>query len=187
MGKMFTTAIKRNSIKVKALACFTAIIAAVALPQIVHGLGVLSGTGPALGQALLPMHIPVILAGLMFGSLPGAIAGVISPLISYLITGMPAASLLPFMVIELAAYGVAAGMLAKVKMPSVAKVVIIQLTGRAIRAAAVAAGVLAFGNTAVGLGTIKAIFVSGLLGIALQWLIVPLILYRFNELAGKNE
>ena len=65
-----TTAITREKISLKAQAIGTiiALISAVALPQIIHVIGAVSGMGTSLGEALLPMHLPIILVGLLAGS-----------------------------------------------------------------------------------------------------------------------
>lgn len=63
------------------------------------------------GPTFLPMHIFVLIAGLMFGWRTGLIVGLLTPLASYGVSGMPALSILPQTVIELATYGLVAGIL----------------------------------------------------------------------------
>ena len=46
------------SLTTKAAATLLAIAAAVALPQLFHVIGAVSGQGTALGVAFLPMHLP---------------------------------------------------------------------------------------------------------------------------------
>lgn len=58
---------------------------------------------------LLPMHWPVILVGLVYGWRSGAIVGLAAPGLSHVISGMPYAVMLPAMTVELAAYGLLAG------------------------------------------------------------------------------
>lgn len=70
-----------------------------------HALG-----GPAAGRMFLPMHIFVLIAGLLLGWHAGLAVGLLTPLVSYSLTGMPVASLLPFIAIETAAYGFFAGL-----------------------------------------------------------------------------
>lgn len=78
--------------------------AAVVLPTVSHltGLSV---------RTLLPMHWPVLLAGLVYGWRGGAIVGLLSPVFSHLVSGMPFPPMVPIMTIELAVYGMAAGIL----------------------------------------------------------------------------
>ncbi len=176
-----------QQIKVKSITAVLAVALSVALPQIFHAVGLLSGMGNALGAAFLPMHIPVLLAGLLAGPIVGVVAGGISPLISFAISGMPAAALLPFMMIELAAYGLIAGFLCNVRMPVFVKVLLIQVGGRLARAAAILISVYAFSNTTIGLEQAWNVVVIGLPGILLQWLLIPLLIYRCKDLKKYYE
>jgi len=110
----------------------------------------------------------------------GVIAGIVSPFISFAISGMPIAAMLPFMMIELAGYGLASGILSKAKMPVFFKVVIVQLVGRTLRAAAILFTIFVLGNQTVTTPQIWNIVLIGLPGILLQWAIVPLLLYRLE-------
>ena len=181
-----STAIKtiekpRLSVKAQALATLSAIIGAVAVPQLFHALGAVSGVGTSLGEAFLPMHLPIILVGLLAGPYAGAIAGLLGPLASFAISGMPGAVMLPFMMIELCIYGLTAGLLRNVKLPTIVKVVIAQVAGRAVRAGAILLGVYAFGSQ-VNVSTIWTSIGTGLFGLALQWALLPLIVYRLENL-----
>lgn len=158
-----------------------AIAASVILPQIFHAIGAVSGTGAALGSALLPMHIPVILAGFIGGPVAGAIAGILSPLASFAISSMPAATILPYMVIELGVYGFVAGIMSKVKFNSFAKLIVVQLAGRAARALAVLAAIYLLGNTALTPASIVEFITAGLFGIVLQWAFIPLAVNKIEE------
>ncbi|MBQ9679533.1 MAG: ECF transporter S component [Ruminococcus sp.] len=181
---MITTVAKpRLSIKTQTLATIGAIAGAVILPQLFHLMGALSGLGTALGETFLPMHLPIILAGLLAGPYVGAIAGVLSPLISFALTGMPASAMLPFMMIELCVYGLSAGLLRSVKLPSVVKVLIAQIAGRGVRAAAILLAVYAFGSNAVPVAVIWNSIVAGIFGIVLQWALIPLVVYRVEHRA----
>ncbi len=173
------------SIKAQILAAIAAIAAAVAVPQIFHLLGAVSGLGTALGETFLPMHLPIILVGLLAGPYAGAISGLLGPLVSFALSGMPAAVMLPFMMIELCAYGLFAGLLRNVKMPTIAKVLITQFAGRAVRAAAILISVFAFGNESVNISVIWMSIGAGIFGIVLQWALLPLIVYRVEN--SKNE
>lgn len=126
-----TSAKPKLSVKVQTLAALAAIVGAVAVPQIFHALGAVSGLGTSLGEAFLPMHLPIILAGLLAGPYAGAIAGLLGPLASFAVSGMPGIAMLPFMMIELCAYGLFAGLLRNVKLPTIAKVLAVQTAGRA--------------------------------------------------------
>ena len=172
----------RLSVKVQTLAVISAIAAAVILPQIFHIMGRISGLGTALGEAFLPMHLPILLVGLLAGPYAGAIAGALSPFVSFALTGMPGAALLPFMMIELFAYGLITGILRKINMPTLLKVIAAQVGGRAIRAVAIVAAFYLMGKTAVPISIIWTSIAAGVFGLVLQWVLLPLIAYRVENL-----
>lgn len=174
------------SVKTQVLATITAIIGAVALPQFFHAIGAVSGLGTALGETFLPMHLPIILVGLLAGPYAGAIAGLLGPLASHLTTGMPGSVMLPFMMIELCAYGAFAGILRNVKMPNIAKVFTAQIGGRLIRAAAILIAVYLLKNDSVKIAVIWKSIVMGIPGLLLQWSMIPLLMY-FIENRKKHE
>lgn len=171
----------RLSVKTQTLATLAAIIAAVAVPQVFHLIGSISEMGTSLGEAFLPMHLPIILIGLLAGPYAGAISGFLSPALSFLLTGMPGAVMLPFMMIELCVYGLAAGLLRSASLPSLVKILIVQAAGRLIRAGAILLSVYAFGNEAVRAEVIWTSITAGLFGIVLQWVLLPLILFRVEN------
>lgn len=184
----FTNTLSKNrlSVKTQTLAAILAIVGAVVIPQAFHVIGAVSGLGTALGETFLPMHLPIILVGLLAGPYAGAAAGLLGPLASYLMTGMPGQVMLPFMMIELCAYGAAAGLLSNVKMPNIAKILIVQIGGRAVRAAAILIAVYALGNESINTAVIWNSIVTGIPGLLLQWSLLPLLLYRIENLK-KNE
>lgn len=61
------TDLPKLSLSTKAAATVLAIVAAVALPQLFHVIGAVSGQGTMLGVAFLPMHLPIIFVGLIAG------------------------------------------------------------------------------------------------------------------------
>lgn len=190
---MSTTAIlkpaakPRLSIKAQIFATLSAIVGAVVLPQIFHILGALSGLGTSLGETFLPMHLPIILVGLLAGPYAGAIAGLLSPLTSFALSGMPGISMLPFMMIELCAYGLFAGLLRNVKLPTIVKVIAVQIGGRVIRATAILTAVYAFGNESIRVSAIWMSIKSGIFGLVLQWALLPLIIYRVENLKKYEQ
>ena len=185
---MTISAICKSNAKTKAVTAALAITAAVLMPQLFHAVGAVSGLGAAPGRAFLPMHIPVLLAGFLAGPVVGLAAGIISPLVSFAISGMPAASLLPVMMLELAAYGAAAGLLSRVKLPGVVKLLAAQLCGRAVYAAAVLAAVYLFGSVSLTPAQILPAFAAGIPGLLLQLAVIPLMLYRLDGVkVGKRH
>lgn len=177
-----TTAITRQklSVKAQALGALIALVSAVALPQLLHVVGAASGMGTALGETFLPMHLPIILMGFLAGPYAAGGAGLLSPLVSFALTGMPSSVMLPFMMIELCAYGVCSGLLKNVKLPTTVKVLIAMIAGRAVRGIAIAVGSYALG-TAVAPKVIFTSLKTGLFGMILQLVIIPLAVYRLKE------
>lgn len=174
------------SFKAQTIWTVCSLILAVVIPQILHVIGAASGLGTSLGEVLLPMHLPIIFAGLAAGPVVGAVSGFFAPLISFALTGMPKIALLPFMMIELCAYGLSAGLLKNAKMPAILKVLSVQVIGRAVRAAAILIAVYAFSYGDIQVAVIWKSIVTGLLGLCLQWIIIPLAVYR-TENFKKNE
>ncbi len=183
---MNTLTKRRVSVKFQVLAGLAAIIGAVALPQLFHAVGAVSGLGTSLGETFLPMHIPVILAGFLAGPFAGAAAGAVGPLVSFAVSGMPGLAILPFMCIELCVYGLTAGLLANAKMPSVCKLLIAMAAGRIVRAGAIALSIFAFGNETLKPAAMWNNLTVGLPGILLQLCVIPLLLYRIDGVK-KNE
>lgn len=180
-----TTFDKRKVVSQLALALI-AVASAVLLPQVFHAIGVLSGTGAALGSALLPMQIPVLLAGFLGGPVIGLIVGILSPLLSFAVSGMPTAALLPFMMVELAVYGITAGLISRVKINRFVQLLIVQLAGRAARALAVILALSLSGKGVSDLGTVFAFVSQGLYGILLQWALIPLLCPHLAKLVNKR-
>ena len=65
------------------------------------------------GSIFCPMHIPVFICGLICGCQYGLLCGIAGPALSSALSGMPPAAILPSMMVELAAYGTAAGLMMK--------------------------------------------------------------------------
>lgn len=99
----FPVALRYNNIRSYVLTA-TFILLAVMTPCVFHQFHLA-------GPTFLPMHIFVLSAGLLFGWRAGLIVGVLTPFTSYAVSGMPALSVLPQIVVELSAYGSIAGIL----------------------------------------------------------------------------
>ena len=177
----------KKTFKTKTLITAAAILAAVALPQFFHVVGAVSGLGSALGETFLPIQLPVLLAGLLAGSVVGIIAGALSPLISFALSGMPAAGMLPFIMIELAGYGLAAGALSKMKMPVFYKLLLTQIAGRTIRATAILIAVYGLGSQIADIAGIWNSVITGLPGILLQWCLLSLLMFRIESVKKYND
>ncbi len=173
---------KKLSITKQIIITVFAISLAVALPQILHAIGRLTGTGMALGTALLPMHLPIIFVGFIAGPFVGAISGICSPIISYLLSGMPIINILPLMVIELCAYGLIAGLLSRISLPTILKVLCVQLAGRIVYVVAMLIINIAIKGGSVNLLAVLDSFYAGLAGILLQLIIIPVGVKCFKRL-----
>lgn len=156
-------ALRKVTVKVSTEAAFIllTVVSALVLPQIFHAAGMHFGIGGALGQMFLPMYLPVMILGFYRGAAVGAIAGLISPLVSFAITSMPAKAILPYIAVELIATGLLAGVFAKVKLPALLRVFLVQICAKAARLCAFAIGVSASGATL----TVDGLFA----GIAQSW------------------
>ncbi len=185
MEQAINSTVVFKTVKTKTIAAIGAIVAAVVLPQLFHILGMVSNMGTTLGETFLPMHLSIFMVGLLAGPAAGVVSGAIAPVISFALTDMPTIYMLPFMVIELAMYGLISGMLAKTKIPSIAKLFTAQIGGRAIRAVAIIAGFYLLG-TKINPAVIWTSIVAGLPGLILQWLLIPLsIFYIDNKTAHE--
>ena len=175
---MTSLSISKKTVLKQVMVTIIAVALAVGLPQLLHVAGRAAGVDTKLGEMLLPMHIPVFLAGFLGGPIAGLIAGIISPILSYAISGMPTQVMLPYILIELVTYGFAAGMFKNANMSVTLKVLACQFAGRIIRAIAI----LICGTVASSViwESIK----IGAVGIVLQLILVPLILYRVE---GKKS
>ena len=150
------------------------IAAGILLPQLFHLAG-----GRAMGEVFLPMHLPVLLAGFCLGPLFGGAVGILTPLASCLVTGMamPAPAILPFMVVELAVYGAAAGLFySRFRIPALPALLLAQLAGRGLLLAG-----QVFGLPVPAALTVFTSLAVGLPGLIIQWAAVPLILLALKK------
>ncbi len=169
---------------------------AVIVPQVFHIIPVANT-----GGVFLPMHIPVLLTGLFCGPLYGLMVGGLSPVISSLITGMPAAVRLPFMVVELMAYGFFIGLFYELK----------RNTNKYYRLYTSLVDAMFMGRLAYFLGLVVAVYilgveklsvfavidavVLGIPGIIIQFIIIPpivaavkgTVIYNGRQTLGKTN
>lgn len=138
---MLDLALKNRSlsvkISVKAAISVLLVVMAIALPQLTHALG-----GAQAGSLWMPMYMPALLAGVLLGWQWGLAVGVLSPVASYGFTiaalgsAMPTAERLPYMILEIGAYGLISGLFSKrvQKNPLLSFPVVLaaQFTGRAL-------------------------------------------------------
>ncbi len=164
---------------------------AVVLPVFFHLFG--------LGPTFLPMHLPVLLVGALFGTGAGFVVGAVAPLASGVLTGMP--PLVPVAVLmtaELATYGAVAGWVRRALANRYGSPKGHPLVREyAWLLSALLAGRVALGLWAAALGPlvglripaasyVGAAVASGLPGIAVQLLLVPLLTWRLAELLNTK-
>lgn len=142
----------------------------VLLPIVFHMVG-----GMAVGTLLLPMHLPVLVAGALLGWQYGLACALITPFISFIATGMPPMVKLPYMIVELICYGVIIAILYKKTNKLLVSLVSAQIVGRVIYAVLLALTALMFHWQNVSGITVWTALLSGLPGIALQWVMVPIL------------
>jgi len=141
------------------------------LPMVFHAV-----FGEAGGRTLLPMHYAVLLGGLLLGPVAGAFLGIATPLLSTAMTGMPPVAILPPMVVELAVYGLVAGLAhRRWKLAPVWSLMIAMIAGRVCLGLAVALLGPSIGLTATPVAYVVTSVVTGLPGIAAQLVAIPLL------------
>ena len=146
----------------------------ITLPRIFHLI-----VGANAGATFLPMHIAVLLAALTFGVLSGSIVAGTSVLFSYLLTGMPATTRLPYMMIELIIYAVLLGLFNK-KFTSYISLVATMILGRVLYAGVLFTAVNLIGLNGYGISVIESVK-SGIPGLIIQLLFVPVIAYGIKR------
>ena len=141
------------------------------LPQVFHLIG-----GAATGGTFLPMHIPLLMSGLLLGPAYGAALGIVCPAVSFLLTSMPPAAKLPFMVVELAFYGLVAGLFAArgtSRTGTYVGLIAAQAAGRLANAAALLIAARLFQLEVPAVATVGAALVTGIPGIVIQLIFIP--------------
>ena len=149
------------------------------LPMLFHLAG-------GMGVVFLPMHLPVLLAGFFLGPRFGLLVGIITPLLSSLLTGMPPLlPFLPLMVVELGVYGFLSGYGYRSLQLSILPALLLAMAGGRIALAAWAwALVSCFGLQLQPRYYVTAAVITGLPGIVLQLVLVPLLV---RTVTAKNS
>ena len=173
-----------NSLQVRRLT-YAALCLALALL-----LPFLTGQNQQMGSMLCLMHIPVLLCGFLCGWPWGLAVGVVAPLLRSVIFGMPPMPTVAVpMAFELAAYGALAGFLYK-KFPRTipgiyASLVIAMIGGRVVWGIAKLIMARITGTEFIYFASVAQAFVTALLGIGLQLILIPAAVYALEK-AGLN-
>ncbi|SDF74490.1 ECF transporter S component [Sporolituus thermophilus] len=148
----------------------------VILPVAFHYVG-------AMGPVFLPMHIPILIAGLFLGARAGFLTGLITPGLSSLLTGMPPLMpTLPIMTVELSIYGLIGGFLYRQKgLPLLLALVGAMITGRLAAAVIVYILAMTVHIKLQPLAYLSGAVLTGLPGIAIQLVLIPLIVNRLKS------
>lgn len=130
------------------------------------------------GRIFLPMHLPVLLAGFLVGPVSGIVVGLLAPVLSHLLTGMPPTYAVPLMALELPMYGLVAGIAyRRLHMNLYVALILAMIFGRLM----FGVGLLVLGlfidlpYSAAQFFSAGGAIVTGLPGIAVQLIIVPLV------------
>lgn len=166
----------------------------VLLPQVFHLTG-----GPQAGRLFLPMHLPVLFGGFILGPVYGLLIGAVSPLINSILTGMPMLDRMPFMMAELAAYGFVSGLFyrslrfRRKRFGTLISLVSAMLAGRLIFAATVFVTADLLNLSALGTAYVIESVGKGIIGIVLQLLLIPSMLYilertgYYGKITGEGK
>ncbi len=155
---------------------------AVILPQIFHFTGI-----PQVGSVFLPMHIPVLISGFLLGPVYGMLIGIVSPIISMLITSMPTLERLPFMIGELAVYGLVSGSMYHLfnfrskKLGTIFSLIVSMLAGRVFYALMLCVALWVFKLECGGYMAAVSATIQGVYGIVLQIIAIPPIVYAAKK------
>lgn len=168
-------------------ALFTAL--GVLFPTVFHLFGAVSG------QTFLPMHIPVLIAGLLISPYCGMAVGILAPFLSCILTEMPTFVKMPFMCIELAVYGLSAGLFTRLYSGKIknktaviyASLVSAQISGRIANLVCTYLAVNLLGITAKGIDVKLALMSipAGFVGIIIQLIIIPPIVRILSKLKKR--
>jgi hypothetical protein len=135
------------------------------------------------GFIFLPMHIPVLLAGFILGGKYGLLVGLLTPIISHLFTGMPPLSppVLPMMIVELACYGLAAGLLYRNGRNIYVALIGAMIFGRIGAGSALYLGAVFLGLDIPIWAIVSGGIVKGIPGIVIQLFIIPVLVRTWEK------
>lgn len=136
------------------------------------------------GRVFLPMHIPVLLAGMLLSPSIAVIVGILTPVMSTLLTGMPPVfPTMTVMMFELGSYAlITALMRRQFKLGIYPSLIIGILSGRAV--GALVTWFISFFVADMNIHPLLYIannFMTGLPGIILQLVLIPVMTYMIES------
>jgi hypothetical protein len=175
-------ALPKTILKTKSFvaASFTSVFVAlsVALPWFAHQFNLA-------GQVYLPMHFFVIFAGLLLGWRTGLIVGLFTPIISYAVSGMPILPILPQITVEVALYGLVAGIVREKLHLSLYWSLLIALIAGRIGSLI---GILAFNDTVhQPIASVLLSIKMGWPGLLIQLALIPLAAFAVKRYFEKHD
>lgn len=134
------------------------------------------------GRMFLPIHIPVLLAGFIVGPYWAILVALVSLTVSFLITGMPMIPTLYFMYFELTAYALFSGLFyRKLHLNAYLSLVLSMILGRAVNALVLIIAAEIFKLNVPSFISVWTSIVTGLPGIAIQLILIPIIIFALEK------
>ena len=145
----------------------------------------LTGHIRAVGKMLLPMHLPVLLAGFVVGPWWAMAVGFLAPVLRHLLFAMPPYPSFVAMAFELAAYGLVSGLIyqhtPRKKWTIYVSLLSAMVVGRAVSGVTMAMLMGLSEDHYTFPAFIAANFTSGIPGIVLQIVLVPLLVMALEK------
>ncbi|MDK2785336.1 MAG: hypothetical protein PWQ80_15 [Thermotoga sp.] len=137
-----------------------------------------------LGRMFLPLHLVAMLAGAVSGAFVGGIVGGLLPVLSFLTMGMPPFPMFLFMIPEVFVYGFILGVMEKKNI--FLRLAVAVLLGRLVYSVSYYALGALIGIKLQPLTSIFLSFTTGIPGIVLQFVLVPLVYRRLQLILEKG-
>lgn len=153
----------------------------VIIPSIFHTTGID-------GRIFLPMHIPVLLGGFLLPPMYAILLGLLTPILNNLLTGMPVLfPMVVIMIFELGVYGLVASVLyRKLRIHILVSLIISMIFGRIAAGGIVYILVVFFGQKMDPLLFVQGAIVTGLPGIIIQIILIPILMHAINRYTTIN-
>lgn len=153
----------------------------VIIPSIFHTTGVD-------GRIFLPMHLSVLLGGILLPPIYAFLLGVLTPILNSLLTGMPV--LFPsalIMTFELATYAfIVSYLYRRSRVPIILSLIISMIIGRIVAGVVVYVLSTFFAQNMDPILFIEGSIITGLPGIAIQIVLIPILMHAINKYTTIN-